>query len=149
MKKSELLRALQTEIRRHTFDTFVDSPPSIAQGGNGVVTPGCPACRKRLFTMNNFMDHCVRMYSLRWWTGFPQAEIMRAILPRIQPIAPKRIQVPFDHAEFVYEFKMDGWRCLAYSEIEPFTGISVPSSSGTLLQPLTIFCLSRSLQSAV
>jgi hypothetical protein len=43
--------------RRHTFDTFVDTPPSIAQGGNGVVTPGCPACRKRLFTMANFMDH--------------------------------------------------------------------------------------------
>jgi hypothetical protein len=50
-------KALQTEIRRHTFDTFVDEPPSIAQGGNGVVTPGCPACRKRLFTMANFLDH--------------------------------------------------------------------------------------------
>jgi hypothetical protein len=49
MRKSDLLRALQTEIRRHTFDTFV-----FAQGGNGVVTPGCPACRKRLFTMANF-----------------------------------------------------------------------------------------------
>jgi len=57
MLKSDLLRALQSEIRRHTFDTFVDEPPSIAQGGNGVVTPGCPACRKRLFTMSNFMDH--------------------------------------------------------------------------------------------
>ena len=32
-------------------------PASVAQGGNGVVTPGCPACRKRLFTMANFMDH--------------------------------------------------------------------------------------------
>ena len=38
------------------------------------------------------------------------------MLPRIQPIAPKRIQAPFDHAEFVYEVKMDGWRCLAYVE---------------------------------
>jgi len=57
MKKSELLRALQTEIRRHTFDTFVDTPPSVAQGGNGVVVPCCPACRKRLFTMANFVDH--------------------------------------------------------------------------------------------
>ena len=45
MRKSDLLRALQTEIRRHTFDTFVDQPPSMAQGGNGIVTPGCPACR--------------------------------------------------------------------------------------------------------
>jgi hypothetical protein len=57
MKKSELLQALQTEIRRHSFDTFVDEPPSMAQGGKGVVVPRCPACRKRLFTMANFMDH--------------------------------------------------------------------------------------------
>lgn len=57
MRKSDLLRALQTEIHRHSFDTFVDTPPSVSQGGNGVVAPGCPACRKRLFTMANFMDH--------------------------------------------------------------------------------------------
>jgi bifunctional non-homologous end joining protein LigD len=38
------------------------------------------------------------------------------MLRRIQPIAPKRIQAPFDHADFVYEIKMDGWRCLAYIE---------------------------------
>src|SRR5437588_2725765 len=36
------------------------------------------------------------------------------MLPHIHPIAPKRIQAPFDHADFVYEIKMDGWRCLAY-----------------------------------
>jgi hypothetical protein len=29
----------------------------MAQGGKGVVIPGCPACRKRLFTMQNFIDH--------------------------------------------------------------------------------------------
>ena len=39
------------------FGKEVDTPPSIAQGGNGVVTPGFPACQKRLFTMANFMDH--------------------------------------------------------------------------------------------
>jgi bifunctional non-homologous end joining protein LigD len=38
------------------------------------------------------------------------------MLPRIQPIAPKRVQTPFDHTEFVFELKMDGWRCLAYIE---------------------------------
>jgi hypothetical protein len=43
MNKQELLRALQVEIRRHGFDTFVDEPPSVAQGGRGVVVPGCPA----------------------------------------------------------------------------------------------------------
>ncbi|PYU24188.1 MAG: hypothetical protein DMG30_09550 [Acidobacteria bacterium] len=52
-----MLQALQSEIRRHTFDTFVDQPPSIAQGGNGAVTPGCPACQKRLNTMAQFSDH--------------------------------------------------------------------------------------------
>lgn len=57
MRKSELLRALQAEIRRHTFDTFIDEPPSMALGGPGVAVPGCPACRKRFFTMANFMDH--------------------------------------------------------------------------------------------
>lgn len=55
MKKSELLRALQIEIRRH--DTFVDNPPSVAHGGNGVLVPGCPACRKRINTMAQFLDH--------------------------------------------------------------------------------------------
>ena len=57
MTKGKLLRALQTEIRRHTFDTFLTEEPSMANGGPGVVVPGCPACRKRLFTMANFMDH--------------------------------------------------------------------------------------------
>jgi hypothetical protein len=33
MKKSDLLLALQREIQRHDFATFVDEPPSVAQGG--------------------------------------------------------------------------------------------------------------------
>jgi hypothetical protein len=45
MLKSELLRAIQQEIYRHDFSTFVDSPPSIAQGGKGVVVPGCRLAR--------------------------------------------------------------------------------------------------------
>ena len=57
MQKSILLRALQQEIRRHDFSCFVDQPPSVAQGGRGVVVPGCPACMKRINTMNQFLDH--------------------------------------------------------------------------------------------
>ena len=56
MQKSELLRALQTELRRHTFDTFVDELPSIAQGRD-IVVSGCPACRKKILTTTKFMDH--------------------------------------------------------------------------------------------
>ncbi len=55
MKKSVLIRALQQEIRRHDFNYFIDEPPSIAQGGKGVVVPGCPACMKRINTMSQFL----------------------------------------------------------------------------------------------
>jgi hypothetical protein len=57
MKKSKLLQALQTEIRRHDFSTFLTEKPSMANGGPGVVVPGCPACRKRINTMVQFLDH--------------------------------------------------------------------------------------------
>lgn len=36
MQKSVLLRELQKEIRRHDLCTFVEDPPSGAQGGKGV-----------------------------------------------------------------------------------------------------------------
>lgn len=61
MKKSELLRALQGEIRSHTFDYFVENPPAMANGGHGVVVPACPACRKRINTMAQFLDHLLMM----------------------------------------------------------------------------------------
>jgi hypothetical protein len=57
MLRSELLRAIQQEIQRHDFSHFVDEPPSIAEGGNGVVVPGCPACKTRINTMSQFLDH--------------------------------------------------------------------------------------------
>jgi hypothetical protein len=52
MQKSVLPRALQQEIRRHDFSCFVDQPPSVAQGGKGVVVPGCPTCKKRINTLS-------------------------------------------------------------------------------------------------
>jgi hypothetical protein len=57
VQKSALLKALQQEILRHDFSYFVDEPPAIAQGGKGVVVPGCPACQKRINTMNQFLHH--------------------------------------------------------------------------------------------
>jgi hypothetical protein len=41
-RKSDLFHALQSEIRGHTFDTFLTEEPSIANGGPGVVVPGLP-----------------------------------------------------------------------------------------------------------
>jgi hypothetical protein len=53
MKKSDLLHALQPEIRRHDFSHFVEEIP----GGKGVVVPDCPACKKRSNTVTGFLDH--------------------------------------------------------------------------------------------
>jgi hypothetical protein len=57
MQKSALLAAIQREIHQHDFSTFVEQPPSLAQGGKGVVIPGCPTCKKRLNTIGQFLDH--------------------------------------------------------------------------------------------
>jgi hypothetical protein len=57
MLKSDLYRVLRTELHRHDFSHFVDEPPSIAQGGKGVVVSGCPTCRKKFGTMPQFLDH--------------------------------------------------------------------------------------------
>ncbi len=54
------IAALQSELERHRWDTFVDNPPSIAQGGKGIVVMGCPTCRVRLYTMAQFMRHLTR-----------------------------------------------------------------------------------------
>jgi bifunctional non-homologous end joining protein LigD len=35
-------------------------------------------------------------------------------LPVFEPMALTRIAAPFDHADFLYEWKADGFRCLAY-----------------------------------
>jgi hypothetical protein len=55
-KKREILQAAKTEIMRHRWDTFVDDPPSIAQGGKGVIVSGCPTC-KRFGTNTQYLDH--------------------------------------------------------------------------------------------
>jgi len=38
------LTAMQKKIHRDDFSYFVDEPPSVAQGGKGVVVFGCPTC---------------------------------------------------------------------------------------------------------
>jgi len=60
MDKKNLLHALQSEIRRHDLSTFIDEPPSVAQGGRGIVTPGCPLCRKRINTVAQFVEHLMK-----------------------------------------------------------------------------------------
>jgi hypothetical protein len=57
MDATPIISAVQQEIRKHIWDTFVEDPPLVRQGGHGVVVPGCPSCRKRLNTIGQFLDH--------------------------------------------------------------------------------------------
>jgi Zinc-finger double-stranded RNA-binding len=57
MNADTIIKAVQTELGRHSFDTFVSNPPSIAQGGRGVVVSGCPACKKQFQSLNQFVTH--------------------------------------------------------------------------------------------
>ena len=52
-----LVAAIQREILRHEFSTFVDEPPVSSQGGKGVVVPGCSVCRRRANTITEFLAH--------------------------------------------------------------------------------------------
>ncbi len=54
---AQILEAAQAELMRHGWDTFVNNPPSMAQGGKGVVVPGCTACRKILYLDHDYLSH--------------------------------------------------------------------------------------------
>ena len=71
------------------------------------------------------------------------------MLPRIPPIAPKRIQAPFDHSEFVFELKMDGWRCLSYIENGACRLISRKQNQYKSFGPLTAALAKLPVQSAI
>jgi len=53
----KILSAAKAELMKHSLDTFVNQPPSVAEGGSGVVVTGCPNCRKRFQTVNQLMYH--------------------------------------------------------------------------------------------
>jgi hypothetical protein len=50
MRKSELLRALQTEIQKHNLDTFMSEKYKIVQ-------TGCSTCQKHFGTVGQFKRH--------------------------------------------------------------------------------------------
>ena len=54
---TRIFQSAKTELMRHTWDTFVEEPPSVAVGGNGVVIHGYPACHKRINTNGQYLRH--------------------------------------------------------------------------------------------
>lgn len=57
MDKAKILREAQTELQRYTWGTFVDKGMTMALGGQGIVTPGCEACCKRINTNGQYLRH--------------------------------------------------------------------------------------------
>jgi hypothetical protein len=57
LDRDNLPRIAREEMQKHSFDTFVDNPTSIPQGGRGIVVSGCPACRIKFQRLNQFMEH--------------------------------------------------------------------------------------------
>jgi hypothetical protein len=57
MDKAKILQTAKTELMRHAWETFVDEPPTVAEGGKGVVVTGCPRCRKLLNTTDQYLRH--------------------------------------------------------------------------------------------
>jgi hypothetical protein len=55
--KIRIFVSAKTEFIRHRWDVFEDEPPSVSAGSSGVVIPGCPACRKRINTLDEFFRH--------------------------------------------------------------------------------------------
>jgi hypothetical protein len=56
--RRELLLIVQAELPKHDFDCFVDaSVPGLEPGRKGLVVPGCPYCKKKIYTMAQFIEH--------------------------------------------------------------------------------------------
>jgi hypothetical protein len=59
LDRDRIIEIAREEIIKHSLDTFIDDPPSIAKGGKGVVVTGCTSCRKKFQSINQFVNHLV------------------------------------------------------------------------------------------
>jgi len=55
--KTRIFQSAKSELMRHCWDVYTDNPPSVAEGGIGVVVPGCTACKKRINTSDQYLRH--------------------------------------------------------------------------------------------
>jgi hypothetical protein len=54
--KIKIFESAKAEFVRHKWDVFEDGPPSAGAVGSATVA-GCPACRKRINTLDQFFRH--------------------------------------------------------------------------------------------
>jgi len=62
--REKTLEVVRSEFQKHRFGTFMDEPLSVAQGGKGVVVPGCSVCQVRMETVEQFMRHVLTKVSV-------------------------------------------------------------------------------------
>lgn len=55
--KAKILAAAKAELCRHSWTTFPDELPTVANGGKGVIIPGCEPCKKRINTEAQYLGH--------------------------------------------------------------------------------------------
>jgi len=79
MDKAKILHEAQTELQRHVWGTYVDKGVSVALGENGIVVPGCEACRKRINTNSQYLQHLLKMFCRGFWSGLCTAKMIRKI----------------------------------------------------------------------
>jgi hypothetical protein len=53
------LQAAQEELMRQHWDVFRTEALTVAHGGTAVIVPSCVACRKLLYTSNQYLSHLV------------------------------------------------------------------------------------------
>jgi hypothetical protein len=56
-KIDALITSIQQELRRHDWDSFAVPVDDDEPDGRKVIVSGCPACRKQIGTMPQFLDH--------------------------------------------------------------------------------------------
>jgi hypothetical protein len=57
--RDQLIRVAREEMQKHSFDTFADDPPAVAQRRKGHVVSSCPVCKQKFHSLNQFMEHLV------------------------------------------------------------------------------------------
>jgi hypothetical protein len=57
MNKHKILAEAKAELQRYVWGTYIDKGVSMALGGDGITTPGCEACRKRINTNSQYLRH--------------------------------------------------------------------------------------------
>jgi hypothetical protein len=57
MDAQSIIAAVQEELEKHHWETFMDDTKPVWSGRRGVVRPGCQECREPISTFRQLMEH--------------------------------------------------------------------------------------------